>query len=125
MGNPLLWWLGLAAVIVATVKGIQERKPVLIFLVAVYLSQILPYVLVSRDTFIYHYYPEVPILALLVAGLLEEFWAERGSKKYVLLYLAAVGVAFAFFYPAISGVPVQPSYIEHLRLMRAWDFLGV
>lgn len=125
MGNPLLWWLGLAAVIVATVKGVQERKPVLIFLVTVYLSQILPYALVSRDTFIYHYYPEVPVLVLLVAGLLDEFWAERGLRKYVLIYLAAVGVAFAFFYPAISGLPIQPSYVEHLRLMRAWDFLGV
>ncbi len=125
MGNPLLWWLGLAAVIVATIKGIQERKPVLIFLVAVYLSQILPYAFVSRDTFIYHYYPEVPVLALLVAGLLDEFWAERGSRKYILIYLAAVGVAFALYYPAISGLPVLPSYVQHLRLMRAWDFLGV
>ena len=125
MGNPLLWWLGLAAVIVAAVKGVQEKKPVLLFLIAVYLSQILPYALVSRDTFIYHYYPEVPILALLVAGLLDEFWAERGSRKYVLIYLAAVGVAFALFYPVISGLPIHPSYVEHLRLMRAWDFLGV
>ncbi len=97
----------------------------LIFLVAVYLSQILPYAFVSRDTFIYHYYPEVPVLALLVAGLLDEFWAERGSRKYILIYLAAVGVAFAFYYPAISGLPVLPSYVQHLRLMRAWDFLGV
>jgi dolichyl-phosphate-mannose--protein O-mannosyl transferase len=125
MGNPAIWWFGLAAVLIALLMGIKERKPNFIFLVVLYLSQLLPYALITRDTYIYHYYPEVPLLVLIIAGLLGEFWVERGSRKYVALYLLAVAIAFFAFYPVISGYPTPTWYITWIKWFQAWDFLGV
>ncbi len=125
MGNPLIWWFGFAAVIIGAVNAVKTRKMNLVFLVVVYFAQILPYALISRDTFIYHYYPEVPVLVLLIAGVLNEFWAEPGAKKYITLYFVAVVVVFVAFYPVISGYPAPTWYVRDLKLFRAWDFLGV
>jgi dolichyl-phosphate-mannose--protein O-mannosyl transferase len=125
MGNPAIWWFGLAAVLIALLMGIKERKANFIFLIILYLSQLLPYALITRDTYIYHYYPEVPLLVLIIAGILNEFWAEQGSRKYIVLYLMAVAIAFIAFYPAISGYSVPTWYIRWIKWFQAWDFLGV
>ncbi len=125
VGNPLIWWFGFAAVLLALIMAVRDRKPRFMFLVVVYLAQLLPYALISRDTFIYHYYPEVPLLALLIAGVLDEFWAEPGARKYIALYLVAVAVVFVAYYPVISGYPAPTWYIRVLKLFQGWDFLGV
>ena len=125
MGNPAIWWFGLAAVLIALLMGIKERKANFIFLVVLYVSQLLPYALITRDIYIYHYYPEVPLLVLIIGGLLSEFWVERGSRKYVVLYLLAVAIAFVAFYPVISGYPAPTWYISWIKWFQAWDFLGV
>jgi dolichyl-phosphate-mannose--protein O-mannosyl transferase len=125
MGNPAIWWFGLAAVLIALLMGIKERKANFIFLIVLYLSQLLPYALITRDTYIYHYYPEVPLLVLIIAGLLSEFWVEQRSRKYIVLYLMAVAIAFIAFYPAISGYSVPTWYIRWIKWFQAWDFLGV
>ena len=65
------------------------------------------------------------MLVLIIAGLLSEFWAEQGSRKYIVLYLLAVAIAFVAFYPAISGYPVPTWYIRWIKWFQAWDFLGV
>jgi len=125
MGNPAIWWFGLAAVLIALLMGIKERKANFIFLAVLYLSQLLPYALITRDTYIYPYYPEVPLLVLIIAGILNEFWAEQRSRKYVVLYLLIVAVTFIAFYPVISGYPAPTWYIRWIKWFQAWDFLGV
>jgi predicted membrane-bound dolichyl-phosphate-mannose-protein mannosyltransferase len=125
MGNPLIWWFGFAAIILSVVNAVKDRKSNFMFLVVIYLAQLLPYALISRDTFIYHYYPEVPILALAIAGVLDEFWAEPGARKYIVLYFVAVAVVFVAYYPVISGYPAPTWYIRVLKLFQGWDFLGV
>ena len=125
MGNPFIWWFGLAAVLIALTMVIKDRQPNFLFLVVVYLFQLLPYAFLSRDTYIYHYYPEVPVLVLLIAGVLNEFWGEPGARKYIIIYLFVVVIGFAAFYPVISGYPAPSWYFRSLKWFQAWDFLGV
>jgi dolichyl-phosphate-mannose--protein O-mannosyl transferase len=121
MGNPLIWWGGMVAIIVAFVEGYRKKWPYL-FLGVMYLSQLLPYALIHRYLFIYHYYAEVPILCLALAGLLHEAWYRPGQRKYVVIFIAVGCVLFAAFYPVISGYPIPQWYIEYLRWFRGWQF---
>jgi dolichyl-phosphate-mannose-protein mannosyltransferase len=121
MGNPALWWVGLAAVISSQVDGYHRKWPYL-FLGVLYVSQLLPYTFISRYLFIYHYYAEVPILSLATAGLVHELWYKPGSKKWILLLLAATVAFFAVFYPVISGTVIPEWYSGYLHLFRDWRF---
>jgi dolichyl-phosphate-mannose--protein O-mannosyl transferase len=121
MGNPIVWWGGLVAVIIAIVEGFRRKWPYL-FLGVLYISQLLPYALISRYLFIYHYYAEVPILCLAIAGLVHEIWYKPGQKRYVVIFIVTACVLFAAFYPVISGYPIPAWYSNYLHWFRGWQF---
>ncbi len=121
MGNPVVWWTGLVAVIISIIDSARRKWPYL-FLGVLYLSQILPYALISRYLFIYHYYAEVPILCLAVAGLIHEMWYRPGQRRYVVILLVAACIIFVAFYPVISGYPIPQWYSDYLHWFRGWVF---
>ena len=126
MGNPIIWWGGIVAVITLIVirvtKGRLGRRT--LFLTIAALSQYLPWVLVSRETYIYHYFATVPFLILLM-GVLAKYLIERTrhGKKVVFIYLGVCLVAFVMFYPVTTGVEVSRWYSDHfLRWLPSWPF---
>jgi len=121
MGNPIVWWGGLVAVIIAIVEGFRRKWPYL-FLGVLYIFQLLPYALILRYLFIYHYYAEVPILCLAIAGLVHEIWYKPGQKRYVVILIVTACVLFAAFYPVISGYPIPAWYSNYLHWFRGWQF---
>ena len=55
--NPIFCWAGLLAVIANAILAVKDRDGRALFIVAGYLAQFLPWVLVTRLTFAYHYFP--------------------------------------------------------------------
>ena len=137
-GNPLLWWSGIPALL-ATVYLWWKRHPRWAGLVlAGFGSVYLPWVLVPRLTFIYHYFTAVPFLVIALCGvffLLEKqapFSRElvfpgglccRGSTLLLVTFTAACLVLFALYYPVISGAPTSPDYADILQLFDTWYFV--
>ena len=119
MGNPAVWWFGLAAVIFITVKVSWSRKASerYVFVLIGFASQYLPWLLVPRSTFIYHYFASVPFI-IIASILVLDTIRDRSVRAYRitagLLVISAV-VLFAMFYPLESGLPVPLSYARHLR----------
>ena len=87
-------------------------------------SQFLPWVLVPRSTFIYHYFASVPFIILCTALMLD--WLRRrsaaGFKAVSIVLLAAALVLFIAFYPLESGMPVARSYAQYLRWFKWYNF---
>jgi dolichyl-phosphate-mannose-protein mannosyltransferase len=115
MGNPAVWWGGLAAVI--TLLVIRIRKGRLgkrtFFLSVAAISQYLPWVLISRTVFIYHYFATVPFMILLMA-VLAKYLIERTKrgKKFVFIYLGVALLLFIIYYPAITGTELTKAYTD-------------
>jgi dolichyl-phosphate-mannose-protein mannosyltransferase len=78
--------------------------------------------LISRVTFIYHFYLNVPLLSLATAYFISKYWSSRWTKLAALAYFAGVVSLFALFYSAISGVPASNSFIESLKWLNGWIF---
>ncbi len=125
MGNPLVWIGGLIASIVFIFLAIfkRYRSKVAAFLGISALSQFLPWTLVSREVFIYHYFATTPFLILLLVLMLKRIDEKypRG-KRVTMIYVVACVAAFAFFYPVISGTPVSAEYIPFIRWLPSWPF---
>ena len=142
LGNPAVWWVGFACIILLIGKAIPlkalffklreklTRKNTLsavaskphvwdlaaIFLVALFFFQWLPYMLISRITYIYHFYVNVPIMCLASAYFINRMWGEKCGKAATIAYLAVVVVVFVLFYAVISGMPTTRSWIDSLKL---------
>ena len=82
----------------------------------------MPWILVERLTFIYHYFPSVPFVVLMNAYMLYCLTKDNEKrKKYLLIYGALVIVAFVMFYPVLSGQPVSGTYVDVcLRWLNSW-----
>jgi dolichyl-phosphate-mannose--protein O-mannosyl transferase len=140
MGNPAVWWVGFASLILVTAKVVLDgfgkkltKKPLegssirranlaAVFIVVIFFFQWLPYVLISRVTFIYHFYVNVPFLCLATAYFISKYWSSKWVKVAALAYFVGVVALFALFYPAISGTPASTSSIEGLKWLSGWSF---
>ena len=126
MGNPAVWWFGLAALIFVLVRMCMVRRASKSYsMVAVgFASQFLPWVLVPRSTFIYHYFASVPFI-ILASVLFLRWLRARSEETYkitVIVLLSAALLLFIAFYPLESGLPVARAYANYLRWFHWYNF---
>ncbi len=122
--NPALCWGGLLGLFVLAYTALARRDGTAAFILVGYLAQLLPWVLVKRLTFEYHYFP---CTVFLVLSLGYSFKLLRAGNRHWRWYLggfAAVSAAlFALFYPALSGLVVDNAKATSLLgWLPTWPF---
>lgn len=136
-GNPLLWWSGIPALLGAAWLWWKERSRWTALVLAGFGSVYLPWVLISRLTFIYHYFTAVPFLVVALCGLFFLI-SRQGSftrrlafpggvecSAATLLMVAFTGaclVLFILYFPVISGSLTTREYANALELFETWYF---
>lgn len=151
LGNPVVWWVGFGLMLVLTEQAIHGRELAAslwsrianssarksasisakgwdlpaIFIVVVFFFSWLPYVIISRATYIYHFYLSVPLICLAITYFINKYWNTRDGKIAAIAIFAGAAAAFALFYPVISGAPVSSSFIHsYLKWFPSWgDFV--
>ena len=118
-GNPAVWWIssvGAVCLFLEWLLGKVKRDPVLPILFVGVAANYLPWVLVTRCVFLYHFFATVPFILLSTVYLF--FLLERENRrmhwvKWAWLCLAVV--YFILLYPAISGLPTGYGYAGFLE----------
>ena len=123
--NPLVCWGGLLAMGGLGWIAVRDRDERAIFILIGYLANLLPWVLVSRLTFAYHYFPCTVFLVLALGYLFADL--RRRDRRWPLSvggYTAAAVGLFAMFYPVLSGVRTGMGYTTHVLKWFAdtWPF---
>lgn len=123
-GNPAVWWIGIPASLYMIWLWLGRRDRTAAFLIVGYMAQYLPWFFVTRITFIYHYFPSVVFVVLMIIYSFCQ-WKEKLSRRtlFTLAFLygaAAVGL-FVLFYPVLSGEPVEAAFVDkYLRWFKTW-----
>ena len=109
--NPLVSWTGLAAMGGMGWLTVRRRDERAAFILIGYLANLLPWVLVSRLTFAYHYFPCTVFLVLAISYIFADlrrldtgWWASVGGFTAVSTGL------FVLFYPVLAGIPRTAAY---------------
>lgn len=123
-GNPAVWWPGIPAAFYMAYLWAKKKDGTAAFLLTGYLAQYLPWFFVTRVTFIYHYFPSVPFVVMMIIYSLMQWKDRLPAKKRVAAataYGAIVIILFLMFYPVLSGQPVEASYVDrYLRWFGSW-----
>ncbi len=126
-GNPAVWWLGslgaIGLLVAALCRRIRPNRGLWVIFVGV-LANYLPWVLVPRCTFIYHFFATVPFLILAAVYLLQEMersWPRLRPVKWVWLALAIA--LFVLLYPGLSGYPISPEWGALLRKLPGGELM--
>jgi dolichyl-phosphate-mannose-protein mannosyltransferase len=144
MGNPLLWWLALAAVfgsilvvinhVRSTIKLLDIDRIILapieeinlnyitvpLFVFVNYAANLLPWVRVTRCLYIYHYMGAI-LFAIMGLAWFADIWLRSSSKLWQAVGLTTIfGVAasFVFWLPIFLGLSIERTALS----LRLWDF---
>ncbi len=136
-GNPLVWWGGLIALVMVLIlagykavsyAGIirapeslcRDRRPMM--LLTAFAAQYLPWILVPRGTYIYHYFPSVPFIILCITLLVSYLMKRYGRVgKALLIGLPTVAlILFIAFFPYLSGMRVSTAWLDAMKWFPNW-----
>ena len=158
LGNPAVWWTGLLCVLLLAGVFIKRhlRKdaspslraetddPRIAMVLLCYFVQLLPWILVPRGTYIYHYFPCVPFLILAIVlcldiladsgtamaepaaekASLKALWQRGGAERVSLILLCVVlliaAALFVAFFPYASGWLTNQNWMEAMRWFPRW-----
>ena len=112
--NPAVWWFGLVSIPIVAWLGWRERNKGYVLLVVAYLLQWLPWATSPRVSFEYHFFPNLAIICLANAIVLQRIWklAAASTARFawprvvVGSYLVLVAALFVFFFPILAGLHV-------------------
>jgi Gpi18-like mannosyltransferase/predicted membrane-bound dolichyl-phosphate-mannose-protein mannosyltransferase len=126
LGNPAVWWVGIPAIISTLWIGVRKKDKRVLFLFIAMCANYVPWMLVARLTFIYHFFAMLPFLIFCIVYVirhLKEKYPSGFMNKIIYGYYAAVFLLFLVFYPILSGVIVNRSYVTHfLTWFKSWIF---
>ncbi len=124
LGNPLVWWPGIPAAFYMLRLWAKKKDRTAAFLLVGYLAQYLPWFFVSRITFLYHYFPSVIFVVLMLVYSLLQLRRRLTRRSFLLLcalYGSAAMLLFFLFYPVLSGQPVDAGFVaKWLRWFDSW-----
>ena len=87
-----------------------------------YGTQLIPWMLVTRCTFLYHYFPSsmfcLAALALVLARMKHVDWAKKIAAGLCVVAL----VLFVLYYPALSGLPIPAWWADALNVLPSFGF---
>ena len=134
-GNPAVWLTGLAGIAATVwvwvrrhfyrVEGSELRlhwqssswSVIPAFVLVGLLAQYLPWVLVPRGTYIYHYFASVPFLILGVCLLLH--WLQTKypltGRAILIAYLVVCLVFFVAYFPYASGLLTPTWWLDFMK----------
>lgn len=149
MGNPALWWLSAVAILLlifmlvnrfwdweksrqARHKKIKIKQLVkfppssemwlLLYLVLNWLANFLPWIRVSRCTFIYHYMGAAVFAILGLAWLVDRWLNSRQIRLRMMgvTVIFLILTAFVFWMPVYLGLPLSPQDWQLRMWFHSW-----
>lgn len=119
LGNPLVYWLGLGAVIYLLGNfWMTKKKSAVALVLAGYFIFWVPWIFSPRILFMYHFLPSIPFLAIATGFVLSLLW--KNSKFAVVAIIALLAASFFYFYPITSGFPIETSAIDKYMWLPSW-----
>lgn len=122
--NPLLCWSGLLAIIVMIYFAIWRKDRRAAFITIGYFAQLVPWIIITRTTFEYHYFGCTVFLVLAISYIFQTMRVGNIKwKRYIYLFTGITLLLFVQFYPVLSGITRSAGYSEALLAwLPTWPF---
>ena len=112
LGNPWIWWTSLPCVAALPYYVIRHRSFAAAVILLGFVSQYLPWFLISRVLFMYHMFGGLIFMVLALAFVLTQLAQNLrppGRRSLVAAHLAVAVLFFGYFYPEWTALPISQS----------------
>lgn len=122
LGNPAIWWVGIIGMIFVMFRTIKNTKMEDVFLTIMILTSWLPYALIGRIMFMYHFFPTLPFVMLTIVALIQALDKLTKRNWIMIAYIILIIVMFWIFYPVTSGVTMTIEQVKSFLWLKTWYF---
>lgn len=121
LGNPLIFWLGLAVLPLFVWELWQKKSFNQFFLLVCYLIFWLPWAFSPRIMFLYHYLPSVPFLVIILSWQAKEIiWLFKRKETILLLFSGLIFSSFVFLLPLWTGILLPKNILTYFFWLPTW-----
>lgn len=126
MGNPAIWYLGILTTILTVIYALIKKEKEAFILIAMIAATWLPYAIIKRTMFIYHFFIAIPFVMLTIPYIISKLasWKKYFDVAIPILLIVFLGF-FIYFYPVYSGLPVEKERIIKTEWMKTWEYDGL
>jgi dolichyl-phosphate-mannose-protein mannosyltransferase len=131
LGNPFIYWLGtfsiLALILLSVLRLVTKRSlsndpetsKVMLFIIIGYLSNLLPFALIGRVMFLYHY--ETALVFSIIAIIYFIDLLQPREKVYAVILISIVALsAFIYWSPLTYGTPLTDQQLQSRMWLSSW-----
>ena len=86
------------------------------------LTSWLPYALIGRIMFMYHFFPTLPFVMLTIVALIQQLDKLTKRNWIMIAYIILIIVMFWVFYPVTSGVTMTMEQVKNFLWLKTWYF---
>ncbi len=140
-GNPVIWFGAIAALLICIIRALAAGSGLVnpgskicltkpsyydvryFFIIIGFLAQYLPWVLVPRGTYIYHYFASLPFLMMSIALCFDSESAKYRSvlRAGAVIFTVAAAVFFVLLFPYASGMNTSSGWLDiGRRILHIW-----
>ncbi|MEA5532870.1 phospholipid carrier-dependent glycosyltransferase [Crocosphaera sp. XPORK-15E] len=129
MANPVLLWLSTGAIltilflILRTIlrSSKQNDCDLFVYIIINYLTNLLPWLKVSRCTFFYHYMPSYVFAWLALGWIIEQCLNSQfvWNRRLGIIIILSIVIAFIYWLPIYLGLPLSPQGFK-MRMLSNW-----
>ena len=122
-GGPVIWYAGLFSILLlfwrqVSCRGTRKGGAVLVL----YATQLVPWMMVSRCTFLYHYFPSSIFCLAAIVLVLSQMKNQKLAKRLAIGMCVVSLLLMVWFYPVLSGLPVSEGWLSSLRILPSYGF---
>ncbi len=132
MGNPILWWFSTGAIFSLVCLAIRQvfksdsspsqNSQLFSFILINYSANLLPWIGVSRCTFLYHYMGSYVFSWLALAWIIEQCLISHlvGFRRIGITIIILILLAFVFWMPIYLGLPLSQHSFKLRLFLPTW-----
>ncbi len=128
IGNPFIYWFSSLAFLWFFVSFVWKKlikkctniNQTDLFLILGFLGNLLPFVLISRLLFLYHYLPALIFSIICLAFWLEKIRIKKWGVFTIITIFILFTTSFLYFSPLTYGIPLSPDAMSQRFWFGSW-----
>lgn len=120
--NPFTAIAGLAALIYQCFRFVAKKDRGAGFLLTCFFTMYVPWMFISRTTFIYQYFVPSLFLPLLITRSSLDIKDIKDKRFWMYFLLIPAVLVFGIYYPYLAGTPIGGEYVSKMLLHYGWPY---
>ena len=131
IGNPIIYWFGGLGIIFLLLYIIfqkfdrndnyKKQRGLIIFLLGGYLLNFLPFILIGRVMFLYHYSVSLVFSIIIISFLIDTIKSLKLKKRAAVIFILSATLSFVYWSPLSYGLPISEKESQERFWFKSWQ----